>query len=87
MRTAAGDHHTMSTHRESSTMSDEQGSFQRCWPCGARRRVVQFGRFGIWHDGDGSCEQPEPVQQREPPSRQELLDDLFAQPCPFDNED
>ena len=72
-------------HKPSVRMTDERGDFQRCWVCGGRRGVAALG-FGIWSTGttcepteDGSDKTPEA-----PRTRQELLDDLFAQPSPFD---
>ncbi len=39
------------SHKPSQTMADRDGQFQRCWGCGARRKVARLGP-GPW-DKDG----------------------------------
>ena len=69
-------------HKPSSIMTDRTGQFQRCWDCGARRKVARFGT-GIWDKaGHG-----EPIFYRTVNrtmsktilTKQELIDELFKQ--------
>ncbi len=77
-------------HKPSSVMTDRDGQFQRCWGCGARRRIAALGP-GLWdkvhswmltaammnaHIRDSML--------RVEPTQQELVDELFTQPSPFD---
>ncbi len=75
-------------HKPSSVMTDRDGAFQRCWGCGARRRVTRLG-LGPWDKGSYSDPrtmasikaQMEGKQQptRPGPTQQELVDELFKQ--------
>ena len=68
-------------HKPSATMLDRDGQFQRCWECGARRKVAPLG-LGFWDKGD-HCGVPEEgyIQSiiSPEPTQQELLDELFKQ--------
>ncbi len=74
-------------HKPSTVMRDDRGGFQRCWPCGARRRVARLSSAtGVWDKGP-VCGPEEPKEDTQPtPDRTqaELTNDLFAQPSPFD---
>ena len=76
------------SHKPSAVMSDRDGTFQRCWGCGARRKVTRFGP-GSWDKGSYSDPgtmasiktQMEGKQQpmRPASTQQELVDELFKQ--------
>ncbi len=58
-------------------MTDRDGQFQRCWDCGARRKVARLGT-GPW-DKNGPWFMEVKAPTRPEPTRQELLHDLFKQ--------
>lgn len=65
-------------HKPSVVMADREGQFQRCWGCGARRKVARFGP-GPW-DKNGPWTVPVTIlSMREDPTQQELVDELFKQ--------
>lgn len=70
-------------HKPSAAMTDRDGDFQRCWECGARRRIAALGP-GIWDKGNicGGWEAP-PLEARPERTQAELVDELFT-PDTFD---
>lgn len=67
------------SHQPSSVMTDRDGEFQRCWECGARRRIAALGP-GLWDTGP-RCGPQEEVEAPARPerTRQELVDELYGQ--------
>ena len=78
-------------HKPSTTMTDRDGQFQRCWGCGARRKVAALG-LGMWTTGRwclaminaGYLTRSEvrAMENRPPkpaPTPQELVEELFKQ--------
>ncbi len=69
-------------HKPSAIMTDRDGEFQRCWECGARRRIAALGP-GMWDKsilcGPEEEAKTSAIKRNAPRTRQELVDELFKQ--------